>query len=74
MSLHFDQRRLLKDQQRDSKLVMHIVFSFWTYLQDFEIAWLQLAWDHFFRYLNEKKEFKKIRGWQVKIMNSCWNF
>ena len=27
---------------------------------DFENAWSQLAWDHFFPYLNEKKESKKL--------------
>ena len=61
MNLRIDQQRLLKDRQHDSKLALHLVFSFWTYPQDFENAWLQLAWNHFFTDLNEKKECKKLK-------------
>ena len=60
MNLHFDQRRSLKDWQHDSKLALHLAFSFWTYPQDFENAWTQLTWNHFFPYLNEKKNEKKL--------------
>ena len=60
MNLHFDQQHLLNDWQRDLKLALHLVFSFLTYLQDFKKVWTQFARDHFFPYLNEKKECKKL--------------
>ena len=56
--------------QSDSKLALHLVFSFWTYPQNFEDAWSQLTWGHFFPCLNEKKECKKLENDRVKIMNS----
>ena len=35
--------------------------------QDFENAWLQLTWDHFFPYLNEKKECKKLEDGKQRL-------
>ena len=50
----------VEGRMRDSKLALRLAFSFWTYLEEFENAWSQFAWDHFFPYLIEKKNYKKL--------------